>query len=539
LKFKLDNIPWSYAFLLIACAYVAGLFIDLTGDAGLYAAISRQMVESGDWFNLKINNVVYYEKPHLLFWLAGAGIKLFENTNFGFKIFPVLYGWLGFFFTYRLGRTLYSKEVGKLAALIIATSQIFFLYSLDIHTDSVLQTGVVLALWQLAEYLKFNKVKNFIFGFAGIGLAMLAKGPVGAVLPFFSVLFYLIVQKNFRQIFHFKWLAGIIIVLIIISPSLIYLYQNFGWLGIQFYFITNNIGRISGEYAGSSTDPFFYLYNMIWIFLPWTIFVFAAGYNEIKNWFSNRNRDPWGIYLLGSILAYLIIISIARGKAPNYFLMAVPPIVVVSAKWLVLWKKSYNRINRNLFRANYVFLSVFGLTFIGTLVIYGEDNILWFILALVLSSVILTYKSNPNLFQKTIYYSLIIIGIFNTLLNTIIIPELASFQGARQALEIFEENRDKDDNLYNWDLEEYELFYMADKKVENIDSWEKMYEIMDKHESWLYTNGTKHDEILDMGYAIDTVYTIQQRGLNELNFEFIYPKTRSKTLRDNYLIKVK
>jgi len=122
---------WIFAFVLVALAYFFGLFIDLTGDSGLYAAISRQMVESGDWFNLKINGAAYDQKPHLFFWLAGLGIQLFGNSNFAFKLFPFIYGAAGVYFTYRLGKQLFSEEVGKWAALITGTSQIFFLYFLD------------------------------------------------------------------------------------------------------------------------------------------------------------------------------------------------------------------------------------------------------------------------------------------------------------------------------------------------------------------------------------------------------------------------
>ena len=193
---------WLFAFLLAALACFYGLFIDLTGDSGLYAAITRQMVESGDWFNLKINGVPYDQKPHLFFWLAGIGVRFLGNTNFAFKLFPFLYGSAGIYFTYRLGKQIFSSEVGKLAALCFATSQMVFLYFFDFHTDSILQTGVILALWQMAAYLQHKRPVNFVFGFVGIGLAMLTKGPIGAVLPFLAVLLYLIVQKDFRKLFH-------------------------------------------------------------------------------------------------------------------------------------------------------------------------------------------------------------------------------------------------------------------------------------------------------------------------------------------------
>jgi len=536
----LKNILWTWAFLLAGVAYVSGLFIDLTGDGGLYAAITRQMVESGDWFHLQINGKPYDQKPHLLFWLAGIGVQLFGNTNFAFKLFPVVYGWLGFYFTFRLAKTLYSEETAKTATLFLATTQVFFLYSFDIHTDIVLQTGIILAIWQLTEYLKNKKIVHFIFGFIGVGLAMLAKGPVGAVIPFLFVLIYLIAQKDYKQFFHIKWFAGIIIVLLIISPTLIHLFQNFGWKGIEFYFITNNFGRISGEYAGSSTDPFYYLYNSAWIFLPWTILVFTAIYNEIKSWTQNEKSEKWGISLLVSVLIYLFIISIAKGKAPNYFLMVVSPLVIITAKWLEKCKISQPGKLKAVLYIHTFFIASWGILLIASMLYLSKPQ-LWLI-ALILFSLILfiVYVKRENSFyNRNVFISVLIIGLFNIYLNMLLVPELSKYQGARQVLKIFAGNKDENDKLYRWDLTEYELFFMAKENVGDVQSWEEMFDIMKKQETWLYTNKIKHEEILSMDYNIDTVYVIPRKGLNEISLEFLNPKSRSNSLTNNYLIRVK
>ncbi|MFW6310542.1 MAG: ArnT family glycosyltransferase [Prolixibacteraceae bacterium] len=541
MKTDIKNIIWTYAFLFIATVYISGLFIDLTGDGGLYAAITRQMVESGDWFHLKINGEPYDQKPHLLFWLAGIGVQLFGNTNFAFKLFPVLYGWLGFYFTYRLGKTLFTAETGRLAALLTATSQVFFLYSFDIHTDIVLQTGVALALWQLAAYLQHKKPVHFIFGFVGVGLAMLAKGPVGAVIPFFAVVIFLLVKRDFKQLLHPKWTLGIVIVLVVISPTIVHLYQNFGRQGIQFYFITNNFGRITGDYAGSSNDPFFYLYNSIWIFLPWTLFVFGAVYSEIKSWFSGVKRNPHGIYLLGGVLIYVLIISIAKGKAPNYFLIAVPPVMVLTAKWLNVWRRVFSGKRQVLFGMQWIFLSLLAALLFFVVVIYRGNSLLWFGLSLFCSAIAVlgAMKNFSRFFNKIAYASIIFIGLFNFFINTEIVPSLAKYQGARQALAIFERYSRPGDKLYNFALEEYELFFMAEQRVEDIKVPQKIYNLLDTNKTWVYTNEIKYNDIIKMENKIDTVFIIRHRGMNELNFKFLNPENREESLKRNYLIKGK
>ena len=519
-------------------AYFFGLFIDLTGDSGLYAAISRQMVESGDWFNLKINGDPYDQKPHLFFWLAGLGIQLFENTNFAFKLFPFLYGLIGIYFTYRLGEKLFSAKAGKLAALITGTSQIFFLYFFDFHTDTVLQTGVVLALWQLAAYMQNNKAVNFVLGFFGVGLAMLSKGPVGAVIPFFAVLLYLLVKKDFRQLFNPKWILGILIVCAIISPTLLYLYKNFGADGLKFYFITNNFGRITGEYAGSSSNPLFYIETVLWAFLPWTIFVLISVFNEIKNWFNSNKESIWGIYLLGGVLALLLILSIAKGKSPNYFLIAIPVVSVVVANWVAHIPQLSLKTQRAVIISQYIYVTFLGVFMIFIFLVYSENKI--FLILFLLSAVIIVlfYKYQKDKFKRMLFVSVLVSGVLNLFLNTMVIPKLYTFQGARQALEIYESQRKENDVLINLQLEEYELFYYTNSNIQEFTDWEDFYVLFEKAGTWIYTNKTGYEGILKLNHRLDSVFKIRHRGMNEITFRFLNPLTRQDELKENYLIKV-
>ena len=524
--------------MLVALAYLFGLFVDLTGDSGLYAAISRQMVESGDWFKLKINGVPYDQKPHLFFWLGGLGIQLFGNSNFAFKLFPFIYGAAGIYFTFRLGKQLFSDEAGKWAALISGTSQIYFLYFFDLHTDSVLQTGVVLALWQLAAYLQSQKPVNFVFGFLGVGLAMLSKGPVGAILPCFAVFMYLLAERDFKQLFHPKWLLGIFIAIIVISPTLIHLYNSFGFNGLKFYFVTNNIGRITGNYAGSSTDYFFYLHTLLWAFLPWTIIVTASVFSTVKHWFTRKEDSKWSIYLLGSVFTLVLILSIAKGKAPNYFLIAVAPISVLAAKWLVQNKSvPVNRL-RLFLVAQIVFIFLQALILIFVVFVFSENNIrIPAILLVVLLNVILfTVKTGIQPFQKLILSSLIIAGSFNLFLNVKVLPDLFAYQGVRQVLKLYEEKSTPDSKLYNLGIEEYALFFYARQRVENIEKWDELRVAITKPRAWIYTNEIDYKEMLFQKLPIDTVYQIRQRGMNRINMEFLNPKTREQSLTTNYLI---
>lgn len=533
-----ENILWVSAFLLIAITWISGLFIDTTGDSGLYSAIVRQMVESGDWFSLKINGAPYLQKPHLFFWLSGLGVQLLGNSNFAFKLFPFLYGLAGIYFTYRLGTQLISEVAGRFAALVAGTSQIFFLYFFDMHTDLVLQTGVVLALWQLAAYFQTQKPLNFVLAFVGIGLAMLSKGPIGAVLPFLTVLIYLLVKRDFRQLFHLKWLLGILIVLVLISPSLLHLHKSFGLSGLKFYFISNNIGRITGEVAGSNTDYFFYLHTFLWAFLPWTPVVVISLVRMAKTKLKGFENKEFVVGLLGSVLILLLILSIAKGKAPNYFLIAVPVFSIFAGVWLADFSQRVIEVQKSFLKFYLGFAGLYCLFFAFAVWFLGDRSVFLPMIILVVSGLGLffVFKSDRNIFLRMILFLVIISAGLNLFLNAKVYPELAAFQGGRQVLDLYEKHKKPGDKLYNFDLEDYNLFFYSAEKVENIETWDEFHKVAATPGSWIYTHEIKVKDFVNMNLKMDTVYQVRQRGMNKVNMKFLKPETRDRALITNFLI---
>lgn len=538
MKIKSEYWLGIYAVILAGLVYFFGIFTDLTGDAGLYAAISRQMVESGDWLNLKINGNPYDQKPHLLFWLAGSGIAMAGNTNFAFKILPFLYSLGGIYFAYRLGKTLRSHNAGLWAALFTATSQMVVLYSLDIHTDTIMQTGVMLALWQLTCFLQNKKPSAFIFGFTGVGLAMLSKGPVGAVIPFFAVLFFLIIKKAYRDIFHPRWIIGILIVFVCISPSLYHLFKNFGIEGLKFFFVTNNFGRISGEYAGTSTDPLFYLHTLLWATVPWTLLVITGLGSEIKYIFYKKEISNSG-YLLVTVMVFFLILSLSKAKAPNYFLIALSPISVITGIWMEKRGREIFQKSAWVYHGQRLFILLFVAIFIGILIVLNNGKDWWFLLPLLPALIMLfrfrTARSLPLLILNT----LIVWASVNLFLNAEAIPELSRKQGARQALNIYESERDADDVLMNLNSHEFALFFYAREPVRDFSGWDDFYKFIETDGSWIYTTESGLALVRELTSSIGQVYEIRKKGLNELTLPYLNPRTRQNALDKNYLIRIK
>ncbi|NJN33171.1 MAG: phospholipid carrier-dependent glycosyltransferase, partial [Saprospiraceae bacterium] len=147
------------------------------------ASMSREMLETGNYLEIYEQGSDYLDKPPLIFWLSSQSMRLFGATNFGYKLPSILFALLAIYATFRFARIFYDHTTAQLAALILATSQAFFLIANDVRTDTILTGCVIFAIWQLAEAFESGHWRHFLWGFIGIGLGLLAKGPIALLLP--------------------------------------------------------------------------------------------------------------------------------------------------------------------------------------------------------------------------------------------------------------------------------------------------------------------------------------------------------------------
>src|SRR5689334_24112316 len=103
---------YALFFGLLAVVYVLGLAVPLMdNDSAHHANIALHMHLTGDYVSLVDQNGDYLDKPHLLFWLAAFMYKIGGVSGFTYKLPSFLFTILGIYSTYRLGKTLYNKEV--------------------------------------------------------------------------------------------------------------------------------------------------------------------------------------------------------------------------------------------------------------------------------------------------------------------------------------------------------------------------------------------------------------------------------------------
>src|ERR1039457_495105 len=88
-------------------------------DEGRYAEIPREMLELSDFITPHLNYVKYFEKPPLHYWLTALSMATFGQNEFAARFVGALMGLLTLLLTYHVGRKLFDRRSGFLAALIL------------------------------------------------------------------------------------------------------------------------------------------------------------------------------------------------------------------------------------------------------------------------------------------------------------------------------------------------------------------------------------------------------------------------------------
>ena len=227
--------------MLVAIIVLAGMTLALTtyrlgardvcsGNEAFEGVFVQQMVEHGKLlFPLENGRVPMY-KPPLFHWTATA-IDLASDTRkvtaFNLRLPSVLYAVVGVILTMLFAYDILGLEAAVLAGLTLAGAYQYLTLGRFGRVDMTLTFYEALSLfsffWWLGpkptekpsfEQETVSEVMQYVLAIA-LGLAVLAKGPVGALLPLAAMGIFVIVEGRLREAFHRISLLAIIFAILL------------------------------------------------------------------------------------------------------------------------------------------------------------------------------------------------------------------------------------------------------------------------------------------------------------------------------------
>ncbi len=305
-------------------------------DEGRYVEIPREMVASGDYITPRLNGVKYFEKPVLFYWLESLPIRLFGINEFALRVWPALFALFGCLGVYGAGRRLFGRMSGLLAALVLATSLLYYGLSRAIILDmplTVLMTGALL-LFLVGTHEPSGSRRRTLFwaSYASAALAMLTKGLIGMVIPAIIIGAWVLLLAEWRLLRSISLLSGMVVFLAIAAPWHI-LVGRANPEFFNFYFVHEHFLRYLTTVHSRYQPAWFFIPVLAAGLFPWSAFLLQAVHHSLPRTWSERHEHRDALFLFlwaGLVFAFF---SASHSKLVPYILPVFPPLALLIGRY--------------------------------------------------------------------------------------------------------------------------------------------------------------------------------------------------------------
>lgn len=299
-------------------------------DEPFFGEGAREMLVDGQWLVTHVNGVVNSHKPPLFFWLIAIfSIPLGAVTEFTARLPSVLAALGTLALVMRLGRRWFGPKTAALAGLLLATTYMFWDKARWSQIDSLLCLLIWVALsafeaWRSGE--ADGRRAGALFWCAA-ALAVLAKGPVGLILPLGIVIIVLAVERELGALRRFAPLVGPLVFVLVAGSwavaATLWGPADYSVIGaLREHFVER------GMHGMHHLRPFWYYAERLPLsLLPWTALLPGA---LVLAWRNRRRSAGLRLALVAAVFV-VVFFSISTEKRDLYVLPALPAIALMMA----------------------------------------------------------------------------------------------------------------------------------------------------------------------------------------------------------------
>ncbi len=425
------SIRFSVLLLLI---FLSSLCFFLWGTAGMpvtdpvesnYALTAKEMVLSGDWVSPQIYGKYWYDKPALVYWMLSASYTLFGFTDFASRFPAALCGALSVvLMVYYMKRITGRRDTALWTGAFLATSLEFWIISHAIITDSMLFLFTVPALFSAYIGITEERALPMAIAYGAAGIACLAKGPVGLVLPGIILFLWCCTLHSRRAFFYLFHPLGILAFAAAALPWYVTMYAIHGMDFVNGFLGLHNVTRaLASEHPGDN-HFYYYLLVMPLSLLPWTGLSF---YGMIRQW-----KEKTALYKLLFAwfwVTFLFYTAVAT-KYITYTYIAAAPAIAFAALSLPAFTASRRRAALLVILP--FFLTMAALT-AGSFFIAGRFLVFYVIAGISIIGLLFQWKQGKQ-------GAIVLLSACATAaaLSCIVVSGLSSYIGSRSSVEMAE-----------------------------------------------------------------------------------------------------
>jgi 4-amino-4-deoxy-L-arabinose transferase-like glycosyltransferase len=325
-------------------AFLPGVFQipPIDRDEPHFAQKAKQMIETGDYVDLRFQDEAHYTKPVGMYWLQAATVKTAEAfgvpdarlTIWLYRL-PSLFGAAGAVLaTYWCAIAFVSRRSAALAALMMAGSILLGAEARLARADAMLLFTVVTAMSVLARAYLFSRDDKIarpgwalltVF-WTALAAGILVKGLVIVMIVGLTGATLSIIDRSLRWIQVLRPLYGVVWFVVLVLPWFIAIYARTGNAFLLDSVVHDTLGKIANSQESHGGPPGYYLVLFFATFFPACI---LAGLAAPAVW--AKRREAPVRFLLAWLVPSWLVFELSVTKLPHYVMPLYPAIAILTA----------------------------------------------------------------------------------------------------------------------------------------------------------------------------------------------------------------
>ncbi len=323
-----DRAAPALIFLLSVAAFAIGIWDipALDRDEARFAQAVRQMVDTGDYVDIRFHDGPRHNKPIGIYWLQSVMVWIFGEAGIWVhRLVSVLAAALSAVALIWAGAPLVGRKAAVWAGLILATIFMTHAEARIAKTDATLLLTIILAMGALARVWIARTVSPWIAAtfWTALAAGILVKGPIILMPVLGTILWLSLKDRNLSWLAGLRPLPGLAWAVLLAAPW----YIAIIWItdgGFLLDSLVADLGnKVTTDAEADGTPPGTYLVAFWLTFWPWGLLAPLAAL-----WLWRGKGTPEGAFLLGWIVPTWIMFEVVQTKLVHYTLPTYPAIAL-------------------------------------------------------------------------------------------------------------------------------------------------------------------------------------------------------------------
>ncbi|KQK30833.1 glycosyl transferase [Bosea thiooxidans] len=332
----------AFLILLSLAAFLPGFSTlqPLDRDEPRFAQASKQMLESGDFVDIRFQDEARHKKPVGIYWLQSVAVKAGElagvpqaRTQIWLYRIPSLIGAIAtVLLTYWALLAFLARRYALLGASLMAAAVLLGVEARIAKTDAVLTACAVASMGALARaWLDWTRSlafvpdrRNWLIFWGATALGLLVKGPIVPMVWGLAILVLSASQRSFRWLKPLRFGPGLLLCLIVVLPWFAAIMLKTGGSFFADSVGQDMLGKVAEGQEKHWGPPGLYL--LFFFATYWPAAAFAAMAVPFA-W--ARRKEPQVLFLLAWIVPSWLVFEAVPTKLPHYVLPLYPAITAL------------------------------------------------------------------------------------------------------------------------------------------------------------------------------------------------------------------